>query len=57
MRRLNGMFALALFDEHRNQLFMGRDRAGIKPLYYAYDGAALCFASAASALIASSSFP
>src|SRR5690349_17302770 len=34
VRRFNGMWAFAIFDEARNRLFLSRDRFGKKPLYY-----------------------
>lgn len=43
--RLQGMFAFALFDQEVNKLFIARDPAGIKPLYYAAGKDFLAFAS------------
>ena len=46
LHRFNGMWAFAIYDTHRKELFLARDRFGIKPLYYwvAPDGS-FCFGS------------
>ena len=53
VRRLNGMFALAIWDEPRQRLVLTRDRMGQKPLYYAItDGGTLVFGSEVKAVLA-----
>ena len=55
--RLRGQFALALWDERRNRLVLGRDRFGICPLYWTRQGEWLLFASEIKALLASGMVP
>ncbi len=50
--RLRGMFAFALWDTERRELFLARDRFGIKPLYWAQDRHRFRFASSTQALLA-----
>ena len=51
VQRLRGMFAFAILDERARRLVLARDRAGIKPLVYAWDGRRLLFASEIKAIL------
>ncbi len=48
--KIDGMFAIALYDKRRHIVRLYRDRSGIKPLYYYYDGKDFLFASELKAL-------
>lgn len=49
--RFNGMWGLALWDSQEQRLFIARDRFGVKPLYYVYEGGRFAFASELKALV------
>ena len=55
--RLRGQFAVALWDERKQELILGRDRFGICPLYWTRQGDWLLFASEIKALLASGMVP
>lgn len=52
VRRLDGMFGFALWDRSRRRLFVGRDRIGIKPVYWTRAGGSFAVASEIKALFA-----
>ncbi len=51
LSKLRGMFAFAIWDDHRNQLFCARDRFGVKPFYYAVVEGVFYFASESKAIL------
>lgn len=52
LHKLNGMFAIALWDGPRKRLLLARDRAGIKPLYFGQMGGRVVFASEIKSILA-----
>ncbi|HYF31978.1 MAG TPA: asparagine synthase (glutamine-hydrolyzing) [Chitinophagaceae bacterium] len=57
LEKFAGMFALAIWDNHTRELFVARDRMGVKPLYYYDDGERLLFASEIRGLLKSGLVP
>jgi asparagine synthase (glutamine-hydrolysing) len=51
LERLNGFFALAIYDSDRKSLFLARDRLGLKPLYYYFSGGKFIFASEVKSIL------
>jgi len=54
VEKLRGMFAFAIWDKKNKEIFLARDRLGIKPLYYYQDGKQFLFASEIKAIIQNS---
>jgi asparagine synthase (glutamine-hydrolysing) len=52
VERFNGMFAFAIWDKTRQELFLTRDRYGIKPLYYTLQNQTLLFGSEVKTILA-----
>ncbi len=52
LQKLNGFFAMAIFDAQENTIFLARDRFGVKPLLYSIDEDKIVFASEIKALLA-----
>jgi asparagine synthase (glutamine-hydrolysing) len=50
VQRYIGMFAIALWDEQEQVMTLIRDRVGVKPLYYGWDGKTICFGSELKAI-------
>lgn len=48
---LNGIYAFAVWDEQKEQVFIARDRLGVKPLFYKYDSGRLLFGSELKAIL------
>jgi asparagine synthase (glutamine-hydrolysing) len=57
VKKLNGMFALALYDGDAERLFLARDRAGEKPLFFRHAAGAFTFASELKAMMTDPAFP
>ncbi|MFA6392457.1 MAG: asparagine synthase (glutamine-hydrolyzing), partial [Patescibacteria group bacterium] len=51
LEKFNGMWAFAIWDKNKKELFCSRDRFGIKPFYYFFDGKIFTFASEIKALL------
>jgi asparagine synthase (glutamine-hydrolysing) len=57
LNRFNGMFVFAIYNQNSGHLFIGRDRLGIKPLYYYRCGNKIVFASEIKSILAYKGYP
>jgi asparagine synthase (glutamine-hydrolysing) len=57
LKHFNGMFAFAIWDDQAKELFVARDRLGIKPLYYLYTNGVFAFSSELRSLLSSGLIP
>ena len=57
LKKIRGMYAFSIYDEKKNIIFIARDRAGEKPLFYSHQQSSLFFASELKALMLNQSLP
>lgn len=57
LKKLNGIYAIAIWDNRRNRLLLARDHFGVKPLHYFQDDSRLLFSSEIKALLAAGVAP
>ncbi len=57
LSRFNGMYGFAIWDEQKKELFIARDRLGIKPIYYSISNQVLAFSSEIRSLLESDIVP
>ncbi|MBD3289378.1 asparagine synthase (glutamine-hydrolyzing), partial [candidate division KSB1 bacterium] len=57
VRKLNGMFGFAIWDKRKQMMFIARDRIGIKPMYYFFDGKRLVFGSELKSILKAGDIP
>ena len=55
-KKLRGMFAYAIYDKNKGEIFISRDQFGIKPLYYYHDGDTILFGSEIKSFLACPKF-
>jgi asparagine synthase (glutamine-hydrolysing) len=57
LKKFNGMYGFAIWDVEKKELFIARDRLGIKPIYYSYKNQVLAFSSEIRSLLESEIVP
>lgn len=57
LQKFNGMYGFAIWDTQKKELFIARDRLGIKPIYYSFKNNVLAFSSEIRSLLESSVVP
>jgi asparagine synthase (glutamine-hydrolysing) len=57
LKKFNGMYGFAIWDVEKKELFIARDRLGIKPIYYSYKNQVLAFSSELRSLLESEIVP
>jgi asparagine synthase (glutamine-hydrolysing) len=57
LEKMNGQFAFAIWDKHKEEIFLARDRVGIRPLFYHYNNGEFSFGSEIKAIFENPAIP